>query len=167
MKQLMPKACWLAASLVFTGLAIFGEMFVFPSIKDFNPPGTAFAAARSFPAKTASADVRLGGAYRFDKGGWIYVHLAGSPEQIGYQHGSLLAGEIEDAFEAVKLDDTHMTRRDWDFFRRAAREMLWPRIEPEYQEELKGIVAGLKSKGKSLDIDDVVAMNAFEELPDY
>ena len=39
-------------------------------------------------------DNRLAGAYRFNKNGWIYVHLEGSPEQIGYQHGYLLADEI-------------------------------------------------------------------------
>ncbi|HEV2350012.1 MAG TPA: C45 family peptidase [Terriglobia bacterium] len=136
-------------------------------IRNFSPAGVGLAGTGSFPAQAATADSRLHGAYRFDQGGWIFVHLAGSPEQIGFQHGSLLAADIEDAYEAVKLDDTHMTQRDWEFFRRAAREMLWPKIDPEYQQELKGMVEGLKSRGQSLDIDDVVALNAFEELADY
>ena len=34
---------------------------------------------------------RLGHAYRFDRGGWVYVHLEGKPEDIGFQHGYLLA----------------------------------------------------------------------------
>ncbi|MEO8028969.1 MAG: peptidase C45, partial [Bryobacteraceae bacterium] len=29
--------------------------------------------------------------------GWIFVHLEGRPGEIGFQHGSLLAPEIEDA----------------------------------------------------------------------
>ena len=37
----------------------------------------------------------------------------------------------------------------------------------EYQEELQGITDGLKDHGVKLDIWDVVAMNAFAELPDY
>ena len=68
---------------------------------------------------------------------------------------------------AVKLRDTHDTHRDWGFFRQAAREMLWPRIDPEYQEELQGIAEGLKAQGVALDLDDVVALNAFEEVADY
>jgi Phospholipase B len=167
MKLSKRNTFWLAASLTFAGLAMLGGMFISPKSADLASLGVALAAPKAFPAMASKPDPRLGSAYRFDKGGWIYVHLSGSPEQIGFQHGSLLAEEIQDAFEAVKLDDTHMTQRDWEFFRRAAREMLWPKIEPEYQEELKGIVAGLKSKGKTLDIDDVVALNAFEELPDY
>jgi phospholipase B-like protein len=105
--------------------------------------------------------------YRFERGGWIYVHLEGTPYDIGYQHGYLLATEIADAFAAVRLEMTHDTGRDWDFFRRAARTMLWSKIDPEYQFELKGIVDGLHAKGTNLDLDDVVAFNAFSELPDY
>ncbi|MGH9773914.1 MAG: C45 family autoproteolytic acyltransferase/hydrolase [Candidatus Acidiferrales bacterium] len=122
---------------------------------------------RKISAQTAPADARLAGSYRFDRGGWVYVHLQGSPEQIGFQHGYLLAPEIKDAFEAVKLTDTHEAQRDWNFFRDAAHRMLWPHIDAEYQQELRGIAAGLQAKGLSMDIDDVVALNAFEELPDY
>jgi len=95
--------------------------------------------------------------YRFERGGWIYVHLEGSPYDIGYQHGYLLATEIADAFATVRLEMTHDTGRDWDFFRRTARTMLWHKIDNEYQFELKGIVDGLNAKGTKLDIDDIVA----------
>ena len=117
--------------------------------------------------KTASSEPRLRGAYRFERGEWIFVHLQGPPERIGFQHGYLLAPEIRDAFESVKLQDTHTTQRDWEFFRTAARDMLWPRIDPEYQAELKGIVEGLEARGVNMDANDLVALNAFEELPDY
>ena len=45
-----------------------------------------------------------------------------------------------------------------------AREMLWPKIDPEYQSEMLGIVDGLQAKGGKLDIWDIVAFNAFSEL---
>ena len=129
------------------------------------------AASAEEPAtqmKPAAADsARLAGAYRFQRGGWTYVHLQGSPDQIGYQHGYLLAPEIKDAFAAVKLEDTHKTKHNWDFFRDAAQNMLWPHIDAEYQAELKGIIAGLNARGVKMDLDDVVALNAFMELPDY
>ena len=32
-------------------------------------------------------DPRLQGAYRSERDGWVYVHLEGSPERIGFQHG--------------------------------------------------------------------------------
>jgi hypothetical protein len=123
--------------------------------------------AEQSPDHPINRPPNLKGAYRFERGGWVFIHLQGSPRQIGYQHGYLLAPEILDAFQAVKLRDTHDTRHDWNFFRQAAREMLWPRIDREYQEELQGIAEGLKAKGVALDIDDVVALNGFEEVPDY
>src|SRR5579862_7898351 len=87
---------------------------------------------------TSSSDPRLQKAYRFQQSGWTYVHLEGAPSDIGFQHGYLLSAEIKDAFEAIKLFDTHQTERDWEFFRNTARDMLWPHIDAEYQEELKG-----------------------------
>ena len=103
---------------------------------------TSPAAALSNPTVPAGLpqntyfDITQGKGYRFNRGGWIYVHLEGTPHEIGYEHGYLLAPEISDAFEVVRLEDTHDTGRDWDFFRRAAREMLWPKIDPEYQSEM-------------------------------
>src|SRR5579872_2592037 len=114
-----------------------------------------------------SSDPRLHKAYRFQDGGWTYVHLEGSPADIGFQHGYLLAPEIADAFAAIKLFDTHQTQRPWEFFRTTARQMLWPHIDAEYQQELQGIADGLKAHGVNLDVYDIVALNAFEEVPDY
>ncbi|MGO9084336.1 MAG: C45 family autoproteolytic acyltransferase/hydolase [Candidatus Sulfotelmatobacter sp.] len=125
------------------------------------------SAAGAFAAAAGSPDARLQKAYRFQKGGWTYVHVEGSPSQIGFQHGYLLAPEIADAMEAIKLFDTRETQRDWEFFRTTARQMLWPHIDPEYQQELQGIADGVKAHGVDLDVYDIVALNAFEEVPDY
>jgi hypothetical protein len=128
----------------------------------------AFTAATLFAQSPVThLDRRLGQSYRFDRGGWTYVHLQGSPAGIGYQHGYLLAAEIEDNYKVLKLEAEHSTRRDWAFFRDASRTMLWPHIDPEYQEELKGIAQGVAAKGVNLDLWDIVAMNAQIELTEY
>ena len=125
------------------------------------------SAAMTSEAAAATDDARLQKAYRFQKGGWTCVHLEGSPSDLGFQHGYLLAPEISDALEAIKLFDTHQTQRDWEFFRTTARQMLWPHIDTEYQQELQGIADGAKAHGVDLDVYDIVALNAFEEVPDY
>ena len=137
----------------------------------------AFAAVVNFGCKTKEpaatgaaakpANPNLAKSWRFEQGGWIFVHLQGSPTDVGFQHGSLLAPEIADAFETVKLTATHSTKKPWEFFREASHSMLWPKMDAEYQAEIRGIVDGLASKGVRMDVDDVVALNAFEELPDY
>ena len=116
---------------------------------------------------TVSEDDRLKGSYRFERNGWIYVHLEGVPEQIGYQHGKLLAKEIEDLIRVTRVYLQHETKRDWNFYRKASQDILWPKIDAEYQRELDGIVKGASDAGVKLDRWDIVALNALEELPYY
>jgi hypothetical protein len=122
--------------------------------------------ARADGPSAADAE-RLKGSYRFERAGWIYVHLEGSPERIGYQHGTLLAPEIADFLRVIKPFLEKSTHRDWNFYRQSAETMLWKRIEPEYQREIDGIVAGAASKGVKADRWDIVALNANQELPYY
>src|SRR5262245_38150913 len=110
---------------------------------------------------------RLTGGYRLEKNGWIFVHLEGSPEQLGYQHGYLLADEIADLIRVCKPFLEKTSKRDWNFYRDAAKQMLWSGTEPEYQREIDAIVRGLAAKGKSADRWDLLALNALEELPYY
>jgi hypothetical protein len=108
-----------------------------------------------------------GPGYKFHSGGWTYVHLEGTPDQIGFQHGSLLKDEIEDMLHVTQVETSHDTKRDWSFYREAAKTQLWPHIDAEYQQELEGIAKGLQSKGSKLDLWDVVALNGGIELPQY
>jgi hypothetical protein len=98
---------------------------------------------------------------------WTVVHLTGTPAQIGYQHGYLLAPEIADLQKVFQLELTHDTGKDWNFFREAAKNVLWPHIEQEYRDEMQGIADGANAHGVKLDIWDIVAMNADLEWSYY
>jgi len=115
----------------------------------------------------AKADPRLKSATRSEKNGWIFVHLEGSPAEVGFQHGYLLAPEIHDAQKLIALLLERDTKRGWKFFRDAARYMLWPKTEAEYRAELEGMSEGLKARGVKLDALDLTAMNAWQELSPY
>jgi Phospholipase B len=105
--------------------------------------------------------------YRFDRGGWTYVHLEGTPAEIGFQHGRLLSSEIADMIRVSQIETLHSTHRNWDFYRDAGRKMFWPHIEASYQEELEGIAKGAQSRGVKIDVWDIVALNGNIELPEY
>src|SRR5215469_11006493 len=94
----------------------------------------------------------LAGASREDKNGWIYVHLQGSPGDIGYQHGYLLADEIDDLIKAMKVSLPHLSGKDWTFYREAVKKMFWDKIDKEYQDEIAGIVEGMRAHGKHYDV---------------
>jgi len=102
---------------------------------------------------------------RAEQNGWIWVHLEGSPSDIGYQHGSLLAAEIRDTLQTVSAEMKHDEHKDWQFFRDKAQNMLWPHVEAEYRAELQGIADGAAAHGVKLDVWDVVALNAWLEMP--
>ncbi len=118
-------------------------------------------------AQSEARPTELKRAYTFKQGGWTYVHLEGSPHELGFQHGYLLKDEIDDNLSVYKLEAVNDYHRDWSFFRDAAKNVLWPKIEPEYRAELQGIADGLKAKGSTADLWDVVALNADLELTQY
>ncbi len=133
--------------------------------------GTAFllaaAAFTLFPEDTRT-DPRLKHSFRRPAvNGWTLVHLEGAPSEIGYQHGYLLAPEIKDMQQVASLELSHDNHKDWTFFRNSARDMMWPRIEPQYREELEGIVAGVNAQGVALDLWDIVALNGLLEWGYY
>ena len=110
---------------------------------------------------------RLGNATREDKNGWIYLHLAGSPADIGYQHGFLAAKDIDTMIKVMQYYLPSSSGKTWEFYRAASARFLWKKIDKEYQDEMKGIAEGLRAKGFKYDSLDITALNAYYELPGY
>jgi hypothetical protein len=124
--------------------------------------------ALTLVSREPQTDPRLKKASRAaEHAGWIQVHLEGTPGEVGFQHGYLLSAEIQDNFRTISTEMAHDEKKDWAFFRKTAQEILWPHVEQEYRDEMLGIVEGQKARGGKLDIWDVVAMNAWLELPYY
>jgi hypothetical protein len=131
------------------------------------PPKAPRAAVRHLTAAAEAGEPRLAGAVRGERGGWVTVRLSGTPAQVGYQHGRLLAPEIADALAVAKLELTHDGARDWGFYRKAAETVFWPHIEAEYREEMQGIADGAAAAGAKADLWDIVALNANIEFGYY
>ncbi len=130
--------------------------------------GIALSFSSESALRAGAPQAELKGAFRRpESNGWTFVHLQGTPHQIGFQNGYLLAPEIEDALKVTTLETTHATRKDWQFFRDAAQNMMWPHIEQEYREELQGITDGVNARGVKMDLWDVVGLNASEEWGYY
>jgi hypothetical protein len=112
-------------------------------------------------------DPRLENSYRKELAGWVYVHLVGKPRDIGYQYGTLLSTEIDDAHRALRSDVKGPDGEGWEWYRNAARELFWDKVDAEYQQEIIGQAEGLKAKGLAYDQWDVLAYNAHIELEGY
>jgi len=134
--------------------------------------GIALSISSASSTRAGTPETELKGAFRrSENNGWTFVHLQGTPHEIGFQNGYLLAPEIEDTLKVTILEQIHGSKKDWQFFRDAAQNMMWSHIEPEYREELQGISDGVNAHGvkpgMKIDLWDVVALNAAEEWEYY
>jgi hypothetical protein len=111
-----------------------------------------------------------GPAFRYDDGGWIFVHVEGEPYPRGRQYGELVAPELARFLEKLAtLQDRADPEKGWNGLRRLADALLMRRYDPEYLEEMKGIAdgaakAGARFKGRDVDLLDVVTLNSAVDL---
>jgi hypothetical protein len=112
----------------------------------------------------------FGPAYRYPRGGWLYVHIEGAPYERGYQHGYLLAREIEEYIDrcASQLDSKSKATA-WNNGRTVANALFLRGFDKEILTEMKGIAegaaaAGAKVNGRTIDLVDVVTLNTITEL---
>jgi hypothetical protein len=110
---------------------------------------------------------RIGNATREDKNGWIYIHLSGSPGDIGFQHGYLVANEIDTLIKVFQFYLPHTTNKNWAWYKAAAGRFMWNKIDTEYRQELIGMSEGLRARGLKYDSLDLVVLNANIDLSSY
>ena len=73
------------------------------------------ALAVTLVSREPQVDPRLKNAFRRpEKSGWTFVHLEGSPADVGFQHGYLLAPELRESFKVTQLELTHDNNKPWD-----------------------------------------------------
>jgi hypothetical protein len=124
-------------------------------------------AAALLATSTSDLKATLAKAERHDRGGWIYLHAEGSPEARGFQHGFLLAREIQEAMRVRKELWRHETGTEWSYLVKRSTEVFLPRVDPEDLGEIDGIVLGLKSAGVETSREEIIAYNAWFDAGDW
>lgn len=110
---------------------------------------------------------QYGKGYRFDKNGWVYIHIEGDPQERGFQHGYLVAPELKEIFKNLKYLSYWNTGKEWEFFVKAAEKLFASKMDSEFLEEIKGIADGTKAAGVNVSWQEILAWNAYGELMDY
>jgi len=107
-----------------------------------------------------------GNGYCFKKNGWTYIHIEGEPYERGFQHGYLLAEDMARALNAIKHYIYFMEGKEFGFFVDNANRMFTPFLEktPEYEEEMRGIVAGAQKAGVYVSFEEILGWNGVMEL---
>lgn len=106
------------------------------------------------------------GSERKETAGWTYVKLAGTPYQVGFQHGYLLAAEIDEAKRTLQAELQH-DGQSWASVKATTSKVFEKNVEQEYADELRGISDGMRAKGFAMDYGDVLTYNAHIEITGY
>ncbi len=109
----------------------------------------------------------LAHANRHDKQGWVYLHIEGGARERGFQHGYLLANEIEESLRITRATWEYRSGMAWDSLVQQAQTMLLPKIDDEDLDEIRGIVEGVEAAGDSTSVEDMIAYNGIIELEGY
>jgi hypothetical protein len=126
-----------------------------------------FFHAEAAPALTPEQQSWLAKARRFERSGWIYLHVEGEARERGFQRGYLLAKEIDDGLHTTRVEWAHKSSMDWPWLVSRAAAMFVPKIDPENLSELDGIAEGVRAAGYQASRDDIVTYNGIIELTGY
>src|SRR5947209_2644255 len=95
------------------------------------------------PISKDQTQLCLSKAKRFERHGWIYLHIEGEARDRGFQHGYLLAAEIADGLRVTRASWEQETAMAWPWLVERAAAMFKPRIDAEDLAELEGIADGM------------------------
>jgi len=136
---------------------------------------SAFLMQSCSPVNVSHGDVKnasqqqqwLSKAYRYDKDGWIFLHIEGAPFERGFQRGYLTANEIEDFNKTFAYMQEFQTSEKLDFFVKAATRLFKDKVSKEYVEEMQGMTAGARAAGKEITYGQMLLMNGFIDIAWY
>ncbi|MDR3685123.1 MAG: C45 family autoproteolytic acyltransferase/hydrolase [Geothrix sp.] len=106
-----------------------------------------------------------GKGFRYEMGGWTFLHIEGPPYIRGRQHGELMADEIVRYMTKLGvLKNAADPVRGWADQRQVADALFFRKFDVEFLEEMKGIAdganqAGASFKGRPVDLLDIVTLN--------
>jgi hypothetical protein len=109
----------------------------------------------------------LSKANRYEKNGWIYLHIEGTPEERGFQHGYLMVKEIKESIRILSEVWHYQTALEWNWLVQQAGKMFTPKVDEENIKEIDGIVEGMKAAGVVTTRDEIVTYNGCAELWGY
>lgn len=120
-------------------------------------------------AESVTGELRPCGGFYWEKEGFKYLQVSGSPDEIGYQHGVLLADLIPRSLSAY----AHATERSyglrWNQVTLLAMN-YWAYVPEEQREEMDAIARGAAENnardpsGDIVDRWDILALNAIWDI---
>ncbi len=104
------------------------------------------------------------------KDGFKYIHLEGTPDEIGYLHGSLLADYVQRSLDGYAHATENWYGLSWEQCRRQART-FWVYVPSDQRSEIEAIARGAAENGvkrpqgsETVDWVDILTLNCMWDL---
>jgi hypothetical protein len=138
-----------------------------PRAASQQAPDSSHAGASQGARLTAEQQQWISRAHRLEREGWVYLRLEGSPREMGFQHGYLLAKEINTSLKTTRKDWEYHSGMDWAWLVEKGTAMFLPHIDTTLLAELDGIVEGLSVAGVKSSRAEIITYNGIIDLKDY
>lgn len=105
----------------------------------------------------------------YEKNGWLYISVKGTPKERGYAYGYYCASKFKEIQRMMNYIAFEDTGKKWEFFIEAAQNVLYPTIKtnfPEFLEEMEGITEGCIAGGTPTTLYEIIAWNNYITLMD-
>jgi len=106
--------------------------------------------------------------YSYNKNGWKYISVKGSPKERGYAYGYLCANDFKEIQKTLKFLMLETYGMEWKYFideiSRDFKEITKVNFKELY-EEMKGIVDGCNDNDCLTTIDEIIAWNFYCSIP--
>ena len=109
----------------------------------------------------------LSKSFKYEKNGWIYLHIEGEAKQRGFQHGYLLAKQIEESINSLSKIWNYRTGMSWEWLVKESSKFFLNKVNTENLDEIDGIVEGLKAANVLTSRSEIGVLNGWYELHEY
>lgn len=104
----------------------------------------------------------------YDKNGWKYISINGTPKQRGYAYGYFCANNFKEIQKMLNFLMMEAYGMNWEFFINKIsldfKDLIIEKFK-EYYEEMEGIVEGLNAGDCNTSIDEIIAWNFYLSIP--
>ena len=129
-----------------------------------------FVIESSIAQEQTQTDAETENYFLCTKDSFKYLHLEGSPAEIGYLHGSLLADYVQRSLDGYAHATENWHSMDWEQCRRQART-YWYYVPDDMKTEIESIAAGAADNGvirpqgtEQVDWLDILTLNAMWDI---
>lgn len=106
--------------------------------------------------------------FTYEKNGWKYIFIEGSPKERGHAYGVACAKDFIEIQKMLTFFMYESYGKTWDFFIEKINDDFKEMTKTdfnEFYEEIEGIAEGCNANGCKTSVDEIIAWNFYMSIP--